>query len=167
MVFARGGSAWTAAASLLNAHIATFEIKSVERLNGSLGVLNEDELHETESAGVARVRITHDGCILHFSVFAKNFSEVLLFHFLSEASDKKVGAFIVLLATGVGLSVTRKESVCVPGNRCLNALTGSHHRVGVHRAKHCGCEPRWCHGRGEANGIAHAARIDRGCRRLL
>lgn len=111
--------------------------------------------------------IAHDGSILYFAIFAKNFSEVLLFDFLSEASDEKVGALVVLLATRIGLSITRRASAFVPGNRCLNALTGSRHRVGVHRGKRCGCEPRWYHGHGEASGIAHAARIDRGYHRLL
>lgn len=50
VVLARCGSTWTAAASLLNAHVATLEIETVKGLDGSLCVFNEDELDEAESS---------------------------------------------------------------------------------------------------------------------
>jgi hypothetical protein len=105
MVLARSGSAWTAATSLLNAHVAALEVKSMECFDGSLGMFGEDEFDKSKSAGVARVRIAHDGCILDFTIFAKDFSEVFLLDLLSEASDEKVGAFVVLIATRLRLSV--------------------------------------------------------------
>jgi hypothetical protein len=105
MVLARSGSTWTAAASLLDAHVAALKIESVKRIDGSLGVFSENEFDEAKSAGVARMRIAHDGRILDFSIFAEKFSEVFLLNLLSEASDEKVGAFVVLIATRLGLSV--------------------------------------------------------------
>ena len=125
-------------------------------------MFGEDKFDEAESAGVARVGIAHDGCILDFTIFAKDFSEVFFLDLLSEASDEKVGAFVVLIATRLGLAVARRMLVCVPYSSCSNALTGSHHLVGGRLVKRCGCGPRWCHGRGEVSGIAHAART-RGC----
>lgn len=111
------------------------------------------------------MRVTHDGCILDFSVFAKDFSQVFLFDLLSEPSDEKIGALVVLLATGIGLSVAEEVLACSPGNTCLKARTDNHHHEGGHPVKRCGCEPRWCHGRGEVNETAHAAHI-RGYLRL-
>jgi hypothetical protein len=102
MVFARGRSTWATAASLFNAHVAPFEIKSMKGIDGSLGVFSQDKLDEAETAGVARVRITHNGRILNFSIFAKEFSEVFFLDLLGEASDEKVGAFVVVIATRLG-----------------------------------------------------------------
>jgi hypothetical protein len=50
MVLARGGSTWTAAASLLYTHVAALEIEAMERLDGSLGVFGENEFDEAKSA---------------------------------------------------------------------------------------------------------------------
>jgi hypothetical protein len=65
-------------------------------------VFGQDELDEAEAARVARVRITHDGRVLYFSIFAEDFSEVFFLDFLSEAGDEQVGTFIVLIASRLG-----------------------------------------------------------------
>jgi len=102
VVLARCRSARTAATSLLNTHISAFEIESVQSLNSELGVFDQNKLDEAKAAGVTRVWVTHDGRVLYFSIFAKEFSQVLFLDFLGKAGDEKIGALIILLATLFG-----------------------------------------------------------------
>ena len=70
-VLARSGSTRTSTAGLLNAESAAFDDFTAQTLQGSVGHVGCDHLHEAEAARLAGMGIFHDLAFLDLAVLLK------------------------------------------------------------------------------------------------
>lgn len=92
MVLARSWSPWTVATSLLNTHIATLEVVSVQGFDGGLSLLSEGKFDEAKTTRVVGVRVTHDVSVLHLSILLEERDEFIISDARCNSSDEEIRA---------------------------------------------------------------------------
>lgn len=91
-VFARGRSARTSAASLLNAQSSAFDDFVLKTFSRSFSLVRGDHLHKAESARFLGVRIAHDLALFDVAVFLEHLGDLVLAQAGVNAGNEEVGS---------------------------------------------------------------------------